>query len=243
MAPLPYRDLRHPWLRYQVMGNTEDIRHDLDQRLRMVYTGGDGQQIFLGGVRRSMICRQFILVLGLHTEQEITQAGFAAYWFESERVIPHKGDLRDYWIEISSDRDFLGVTPSYVHIRDPVKEQGSCDYWPMSHIYNSTVYVQTCKGRKSGARLSGGYFIRRLVDHFGLVSDEGFMGLTVISRELLVIYLHELDKLNICGRFGDTWAWVAPGPEKQPVAAANALEAAKDAPVEDEGAQADPAPA
>nr|GEW53539.1 hypothetical protein [Tanacetum cinerariifolium] len=30
-------------------------------------------------------------------------------------------DLRDYWIEILSDKDFLGPAPSYVHIRDPVR--------------------------------------------------------------------------------------------------------------------------
>ncbi|GJY16028.1 hypothetical protein Tco_0386450 [Tanacetum coccineum] len=46
---------------------------------------------------------------------------------------------------------------------------------------------------------------------------------------------------NICGRFGDTWSWVAPGPERQPVAAADALEADEDAPNAVEGAQADPA--
>ncbi|GKF93752.1 hypothetical protein Tco_0283452, partial [Tanacetum coccineum] len=75
MAPLPLRNLRHPWLRYQVEGYTEDIVHnfertleiiwdrsvnrvhildfegltpeirqDLAVRLRMVYTGEDGQQ-------------------------------------------------------------------------------------------------------------------------------------------------------------------------------------------------------
>ncbi|GKF56013.1 hypothetical protein Tco_0166353 [Tanacetum coccineum] len=99
------------------------------------------------------------------------------------------------------------------------------------------------KGRKSRARLSGGHFIGHLDEHFGLVSDEGLRGLTVISRELLMIDLHELAKLNIYGRFGDTWAWVAPRPERQPVATADSLEAAKDAPTEDEGTQADTAPA
>ncbi|GKE53011.1 hypothetical protein Tco_1488167, partial [Tanacetum coccineum] len=45
------------------------------------------------------------------------EAGFGAYWAGSHRLIPDKGDLRDYWIEISSDRDFLGLAPSYVLIR------------------------------------------------------------------------------------------------------------------------------
>ncbi|GJY79837.1 hypothetical protein Tco_0485638 [Tanacetum coccineum] len=42
------------------------------------------------------------------------------YWSESERMIPGKGDLRDYWRSISTDGDFLGPPPSYTLIRDPV---------------------------------------------------------------------------------------------------------------------------
>ncbi|GJU02166.1 hypothetical protein Tco_1112504 [Tanacetum coccineum] len=75
----------------------------------------------LGGVRRRVTWRHFILALGLHTEQEMTEAWFGAYWDGSDRA-PEKG-------------------------------------------------------RKSGARLSGGHFIRRLAMHFGLVSDEGLRGL------------------------------------------------------------------
>ncbi|GJR33755.1 hypothetical protein Tco_1209439 [Tanacetum coccineum] len=75
----------------------------------------------LGGARRRMTWRQFILALGLHSEEEMAEAGFGAYWSGSERVIPDKGDLRDYWIEISSNRDFLGSAPSHVYIRDLVR--------------------------------------------------------------------------------------------------------------------------
>ncbi|GKD81845.1 hypothetical protein Tco_1348684, partial [Tanacetum coccineum] len=117
------------------------MRQDLAVRLRMVYSG-ERQQFLstyrmsdtemgldvantlyfqLGGVRRRMIRRQFILALGLHMEQEIGEAGFGAYWDGSDRLIPDKGDLRDYWIEISSDQDFLGPAPFYVLIRDPVR--------------------------------------------------------------------------------------------------------------------------
>ncbi|GJY79910.1 hypothetical protein Tco_0492661 [Tanacetum coccineum] len=41
---------------------------------------------------------------------------------------------------------------------------------------------------------------------------------------LSVINLNELVKLKICVRLGDTWAWVASGPERQLIAAAGALE-------------------
>nr|GEW12952.1 hypothetical protein [Tanacetum cinerariifolium] len=71
------------------------------------------------------------------------------------------------------------------------------------------------EGRKSGARLSWGHFIGRLATHFGLVSDQGLRGLSVVASELPLIDLHELGRLNICLRFGDTWAWVAPGLERQ----------------------------
>ncbi|GJR15233.1 hypothetical protein Tco_0797885 [Tanacetum coccineum] len=156
----------------------------------------DGQQ--LGGVRRRMTWRQFILALGLHTEQEMAHAGFGAYYMDRGTInVPYR--LAQYLFR---------------------------------HV----------EGRKSGARLSGGHFIRRLADHFGLVSDEGLRGLSVISRELPVIDLHELAKLNIHGRFGDICAWVGPRPKRQPDAAVGAHGATKDAPVDDEDPQADLTP-
>ncbi|GKB49988.1 hypothetical protein Tco_0900741 [Tanacetum coccineum] len=124
----------------------------------------------------------------------------------STRVIPDKGDLRDYWTAISFDRDFLGVAPSYTYIRDPVRR--------LCH--------RSAEGRKSGARFSGVYFIGRLTAHFGMVSDEGLIGLIVIAREPLMIDIDDLVKLNICIRLNDTWAWVASGLERQPVASAGA---------------------
>ncbi|GKD18068.1 hypothetical protein Tco_1207226 [Tanacetum coccineum] len=39
---------------------------------------------------------------------------------DNARQIPDKGDLRDYWIGISSAGDFLSTTPSYTLIRDPI---------------------------------------------------------------------------------------------------------------------------
>nr|GEY04149.1 hypothetical protein [Tanacetum cinerariifolium] len=167
MVPLPPHDQRHLWLHYQVEGYTEEI--DLAERLRMVYTGDDSQE--LRGARRSMTWRQFILDLGLHTAEEMAEDGFGAYWLESERVIPDKRDLRDYWVEISSGRDFLRGAPSYTYIKDPVRRP--CH----RHV----------EGRKSDARLSGGHYIRCLAHHFSLVSDDGLRGLSVVTREIQLI--------------------------------------------------------
>ncbi|GJT57536.1 reverse transcriptase domain-containing protein [Tanacetum coccineum] len=182
---LPPRDQRHLWLRYRVKGYTEEIVHDFKQRLetifgrqdlaerlRMVYTRDDGQE--LGGARRSMTWRQFILALGLHTAEEMAEGGFEAYWLGSERVIPDKGDL-----------------------------SGG------SHLKRHT------EGRESGFRLLGGYFIGHLAHHFGLVSNDGLRGLSVVTHELLLIDMGELVKLNICMEVGDDWGWVAQGTERR----------------------------
>ncbi|GJW98691.1 hypothetical protein Tco_0180499 [Tanacetum coccineum] len=61
---------------------------------------------------------EFILALGLHFGDEMESPGFARYWSESERMIPRKGDLHDYWRGISTDEDLLGPPPSYTLIRD-----------------------------------------------------------------------------------------------------------------------------
>ncbi|GJX77010.1 hypothetical protein Tco_0323821 [Tanacetum coccineum] len=98
-----------------VEGYTEDIVHNFEQRLDTIF----GRQ--LGGARRRMIWRQFILELGLHTTEEMEDDGFQEHWFGSARAIPDKGDLIDYWAEISFDIDFLGLSPSYIYIKDLVR--------------------------------------------------------------------------------------------------------------------------
>ncbi|GKC15466.1 hypothetical protein Tco_1012248, partial [Tanacetum coccineum] len=246
MAPLPPRDQRYIWLRYQVEGYTEeivhdfeqrletifgrqvnrvyildfegstpDMRHDLAERMRMVYTRDDGQE--MGGARRSMTWRQFILALGLHTAEEMAEDEFGAYWLGSERLIPDKGDLSDYWVKISSGRDFLRGAPSYTYIRDPVRRL--MDRGAANVPYLLAQYLfRHAKGRKSGARLSRGHFIGRLAYHFGLVSDDGLRGLSVMACELSLIDMGEL------------------------AVEAGAPESAEDAPVVVEGDQAVPAP-
>ncbi|GJV55454.1 hypothetical protein Tco_1456459 [Tanacetum coccineum] len=82
--------------------------------------------------------------------------------------------------------------------------------------YLLTQYLfRHAEGRKSGARLFGGHFIRCLAAYFGFFSDQGLRGLLVVTRELPLHDLHELGRLDI---------------------------SAEDAPAVDECAQADPAP-
>ncbi|GJT48260.1 ribonuclease H-like domain-containing protein [Tanacetum coccineum] len=98
-------------------------------------------------------------------------------------------------------------------------------------------------GRKSESHISGGQFMGRLAQLFGLLTTEIFQGLTVISPELPIIDMAELVRLQIYEQLDDTWAWVSMGPKRQPNAAAGAPGVAQDALIVDEGGQADPAPA
>nr|GEY89788.1 hypothetical protein [Tanacetum cinerariifolium] len=82
-------------------GLTYEMRQAFTNRLRMVHTGAEGQIPFtsdawtrLGGLRRQLSWRQFILVMGLHTAEEMETDG------------------------IAFDGDFLGVVPSYTSIQD-----------------------------------------------------------------------------------------------------------------------------
>nr|GEV10693.1 hypothetical protein [Tanacetum cinerariifolium] len=74
------------------------------------------------------------------------------------------------------------------------------------------------------------------------IAEERLWGLTVIMRELLVIDMVELVRLQIYMDIDNTWAWVALGLERQPDVAAGTPGAAEDAPIVDQGDQAVLAP-
>ncbi|GKD55404.1 hypothetical protein Tco_1288791, partial [Tanacetum coccineum] len=194
MAPLPHHDLIHPWLRYQVDGYDKGTIHSYELWGIGEYDihWDDGEALFtshawrrlfevrLGGVRRRMTWRQFILALGLYSEEEMAKPRFGAYWADSKRVIPDKGNLKDYWVEILFDRDFLRPGAEKVTRVDlfylRTMDRGTAN---VLHLLAQYLFHHD-EGRKSGARLSRGYFIRRLAAHFGLISDEGLRGLSVV---------------------------------------------------------------
>ncbi|GJW00224.1 hypothetical protein Tco_1555475 [Tanacetum coccineum] len=208
--------------------------------------------------------------VSVFTKDEIQTAGFGVYWAESARQIPDKGDLRDYQIWISSAGDFLGTAPSYTVIMDPIlrlchrlilcsiagRSQApenvtvtdlfylrGMDVDSVNFPYLLVRYLRLfATRRKSGAYISRGQFVARLADHFGLLTAEILGGLTVIDPELPMIDMAELVRLQISVELNDTWAWVAIGPERQPDAAAGAPVNDADAPIVDDGGQADPTP-
>ncbi|GKF13142.1 hypothetical protein Tco_0051068 [Tanacetum coccineum] len=163
-------------------------------------------------------------------------------------MIASKADLRGYWDEISSSRDFLTTVPSYTHIGYPLRrlchsliaftiarrgqapeKETTIDLYFLRSIDEGTVNIpyflaqylfRYAEGSKQGARMSRGHFITRLAEHFGLITEESIRGLTVVVHDLTMIDMDELVKLHICERLLDIPKWVAPGPERQQVGAA-----------------------
>ncbi|GJV28204.1 hypothetical protein Tco_1384652 [Tanacetum coccineum] len=232
-------------------GLTPDMRQDLAERMRMVYTGDDGQEVFMshawrrlfgiraplvqkfileffstcrigdemgldvartlcfqmGGARRSMMWRQFILALGLHTTEEMAEDILGArsliylHQRSGSEAVPQIDLLQHFWEGQAPEK--VTATDLF-YLRSMDRGAANVPYLLAQYLFRHA------EGRKSGASC-----------HF----DMG-----------------ELVKLNICIEIGDDWAWVAPGPERQQVAAAGAPKAAEDAPAVDEGGQAILAP-
>ncbi|GJU56563.1 hypothetical protein Tco_1230277 [Tanacetum coccineum] len=187
-------------------------------------------QFQLGGAKRRMSWREFILALGLYTAEEMQTVRFGAYWADSARQIPDKGDLRDYWIGISTAGDFLSTTPSYTTIRDPI--------------------LRLCH-RLIACSVAGGSQAPEKVTVTDLFYLRGMDIDSVNAPYLLARYLrlfaagrksraHISGGQFICTQFDDTWAWVAMGPERQADVAAGAPD--EDVPAVDEGDHAVLAP-
>ncbi|GJR76341.1 hypothetical protein Tco_0088706 [Tanacetum coccineum] len=229
-------------------GMPELLRDGLFVRMAMEHRDEAGVVIFTSQAwgrlfgTRGPLC---ILALGLHTGEEMESPSFARYWSKSERMILGKGDLHDYWRDISTDGDFLGPLPSYTLIRDPIL---GCCHWMMAHSiagrsqapekvtvidlfylrgldvgsvnipYLLARYLRRFAARrKSGAHISGGQFVARLANHFRLLTVKILGGLTVISPKFPIINMAEL-----------------------PDAADGTPAVAEDAPAVDEGDQAVP---
>nr|GEU44588.1 hypothetical protein [Tanacetum cinerariifolium] len=180
------------------------------------------------------------------------------------KEILDKGDLRDYLIRISSAGDFLGTTPSYTSIRDPIlrlchrliacsidgrsqapKKVTVTDLFYLRGLDVGSVNIpyllarylrRFAAERKSGALVLGGQFIARLAEHFGLLTEERLQGLTVIAPALLIIDITELIRLQIYAEFRDTWAWVPADAARQE---GDVGRVAAEAPVAPEGSEED----
>ncbi|GJW04113.1 hypothetical protein Tco_1562969 [Tanacetum coccineum] len=229
---LPPRDQRHQYLRFEGLQYTDANIADFEIRLGKIYKTEDAD-----GAQGCSGTRFGEVVVDLDTAE--------ALQFQLGGAECGRRDLSAYWREISSKGDFLGTPPSYTLIMDPMLRLChrliACSIAGRSQAREKVTVIDLLylRGMDVGS-VNVPYLW--LAEHFGLLTEERLQGLTVIMRDLPVIDMAELVRLQICEELDDTWAWVALGPERQPNVAAGALEATKDAPTLDEGAPADPTP-
>ncbi|GKB45775.1 hypothetical protein Tco_0896528 [Tanacetum coccineum] len=217
---LPPREKRHLFLTYQGLKYTDADIEDFKTRLT---------RIFKREVHR-------VQVFDFRGLSDLMAGGLSGRMLMEHRDAHGAQGCSK---RISSAGDFLGTSPSYTAIRDPILR--------MCH----RLIACSIAGRSQTPKkvtvtdlfyLRGIDFVARLAEHFGLLTAEILGGLTMIAPELPVIDMAELVRLQICEQLDDTWAWVAMRPERQPNATVGAPKVAEDAPTVDEGGQAVSAP-
>ncbi|GKF89293.1 hypothetical protein Tco_0263256, partial [Tanacetum coccineum] len=119
---------------------------------------------------------------------------------ENAKQILNKGNLRDYWMGISSAGYFLSIAPSYTLIRDPTLRLFhwliACSITRRSQAREKvTVTDLFYLGGMDVGSVNVPYLLARLAKHFGLLTAEILGELTVITLELPVIDMAELIRL------------------------------------------------
>ncbi|GJW58820.1 putative reverse transcriptase domain-containing protein [Tanacetum coccineum] len=142
MAPLPPREQRHPFLRYQGLEYSDQDIADFEERLKRIHDRGYGwSTVMMRGLWCSLVRH------GVERSHET---------YELEGV------------HLSSGIIYRGG--------DGVPQDDGTQYsWRFA------------VGRKSGALISGGQFVARLAEHFGLLTEERLQGLTVTAPALPII--------------------------------------------------------
>ncbi|GKB08216.1 hypothetical protein Tco_0836500, partial [Tanacetum coccineum] len=163
---------RHLWLRYEDQEYTDDDIHDFEDRLGRIYD------------RR--VHRIHVLDFEELTE-EMDQA------LTDRLRIDHTGAGQMSW------REFIMALA--LHTAEEIDTEGFIAYWDESSRMGEIKHLRRyADGRKQGAKMSRGYFIARLAEHFRLITIESLQGLTVVVCDLTMIDMDELVRLHICER-------------------------------------------
>ncbi|GJY67405.1 hypothetical protein Tco_0469643 [Tanacetum coccineum] len=192
---LPPRAQRHPCLRFEGLEYTNADIVDFEERLGKIYGRGVHRvQVF------NFRGLTDLMVEGLSVHELILEF-FSTFRFGEVALDLDTARSLQFQLDGAtrrmSWREFiLGMG---LHMAEEMESAGFSAYWTKSAW-------RFASGRKRGAMISGGQFVACLAEHFGLFTEQRLQGLA------------------ICKELDDTWAWVAPRPERQPDAAASAPE-------------------
>ncbi|GJZ68194.1 hypothetical protein Tco_0631434 [Tanacetum coccineum] len=205
---LPSREQSHQFLRYKGLEYTYLDIADFESRMAMEHRDEAGVVVFTSEAWRRFFDTRGLLVWELILEflstlifgevlLDFDAPGTIQYWSKSERMIPRKRDLHDYWRDILTAGDFLGPPPSYTLIKDLVLR--------LCH----KMMAHSIAGRSQAPKkvtvtdlfyqrgLDVRSFVARLAKHFRLLTAEILRGLMVIDPKLQINDMAELDALII----------------------------------------------
>nr|GEW87453.1 retrovirus-related Pol polyprotein from transposon 17.6 [Tanacetum cinerariifolium] len=238
---LPPRDQRHQYLRFEGLRYTNADITDLEKRLGRIY----GREI-----RRVQVFDfkglTKLMVEGLSDPQQRGSECLLGRDLICGRFIWHNPSytlIRDLMLRMCHRMIACSIirrsqAPKKVTVTDLFYLRGM-DVGSVNIPYLFSRYLRLfALRRKRGAMIYGGQLVTHLAKHFGLLTKERLQGLLVIVRDLLMIDMFELVRLQICEEIDDTWAWVASGLAMQHVATAGALVVVEGALDVDEGDQA-----
>ncbi|GJU69895.1 hypothetical protein Tco_1256154 [Tanacetum coccineum] len=220
MAPLPLREQRYPFLRYQGLEYTDADIAKFEERLeriysreihrvqvvyfmgmpklmrdglfaRMVMEHRNDAGVVLGGARRRLSLRKFILALGLHTEEKMKSPRFA-------RTSPSYTLIRDPVLRLCHRMMAHNIAgrsqaPKKVTVTDLFYLRG-LDVGSVNIPYLLARNLRRfAAGRKEQVPyLLVGQSVARFAEHFELLTAKILGGLMVIAPELPIIDMGEL---------------------------------------------------
>ncbi|GJS12415.1 hypothetical protein Tco_0369211 [Tanacetum coccineum] len=235
MAPLPPREQRHPFLRYQGLEYTDANIVDFKERLERIYSREIHQVQVVDFQRMPELMRDglFARMVMEHRDDVGVVVFTSRAW---GRLFDTIGPL--VWeliLEFLSTLRF-GEVLLDLDAPDTMQEEMESLSFARMMAHSIAGRIQApekvtvtdlfnFRGLDVGS-VNIPYLLARYLRRFAVGRKSG-AHISVIAPTLPVIDMAELVRLQICMEIDDTWAWVALGPERQLDAAACVPEAAE----------------
>ncbi|GJQ94362.1 hypothetical protein Tco_0005501 [Tanacetum coccineum] len=238
MAPLPPREQRHPFLKYQDLKYTDANIADFEERLERIYGREINKVQVVDFQGMPELMRDGLL--GRIRMEHRDDAGVVVFtsraWgrflstLRFGEVLLDLDALSTIQFQLGGARRRLSwrqfILALGLHIEEEM-ESPSFARDPVLRLFHRMMVHSIARRsqapEKSGAHISGGQFVSRLAEHFGLLTAKILGGLMVITPELPIINMGELVILQICMEVDDTWAWAPQQPPPPPLTAARTM--------------------
>ncbi|GJV33368.1 hypothetical protein Tco_1393768 [Tanacetum coccineum] len=208
MAPLPPREQRHLFLRYQGLEYTDEDIADFKEKVKRIYSREIHRVQFVDFQGMPVLMRDGLFTrMGMKHRDDADVVVFTSRAWG--RLFDTRGPLvRELILEFLSTLRFGEELLNFDAPGTIQFQLGGARRRLSWRQFILALGLHTEEEMKSPS-------FARLDEYFGLLTAKILGGLTVIALELPIIDMAKLVRLHISVQFDDTWAWVAIGPERQ----------------------------